>query len=479
MKIKSHIVKNKIGFSKWYKWIALILLLLFLLCCFFKGCNKKEETNENNSTSAQINNDTTYTRIDNKKRYYPLPIRKKRIINKDLIEIDRNDPLEREHVSNLINVYLHDGIDMEEFSKGAQQRLSQYKLIPIDTAEAYNRIQFEVNRDEKDEIILAFKKDSLQVKYATNEWIFKNTNTMSQFNDPGFENKNNIWFYESVGILDAWKYTKGDKNIRIAVLDDGFDLEHHELKNQFDKPWNVWDYNDKVNATKINRFHGTHVAGTIIGEANNNYGISGVAPSSTFIPIQLVNESGIITMSALLDGIFYALKNKVNIINLSIAMQVGNGAKYLSEADQIEIKNSYLKDEEKLWNEVFDLAIKEGVIIVQAAGNENLIAGVDPMKRSKNSVVVGSINHNKEKSSFSNYGDNVDIFVPGEKIYSALPENNMGYLDGTSMASPIVAGAIALIMSYYPDLNTEEVIKLLYSSKDNDKTMNLTKIFNA
>lgn len=481
MKEVRHFIEKRIWFSKWYKWISLLLLLLLLFCLFFKRCsNPSINQNSNNNNAGNLDNKNDNGFSDNRD-VAPLPINRnrQRPIDPDKIESDPNDPLNRDFINDLVNVYLKDTVDIENFYYEAVKDMPNYTLVPTDTAEAYKRIQFMVNKNDRDEIILAFKSDSSRVKYATKEWVFKSLTVSIPFNDPEYSDDQNKWFYEKTGVFDAWEYTKGKPEIKIAVLDDGFDLKHKELKNKFITPWNVMNYSDYVNSNEQNQFHGTHVAGTIVAEANNNFGISGVAPDCTFIPVQIADNSGYITTSSVLDGIFYALKNKANIINLSIAFSLGSAAKHINKNEQLLIKNTQLKDEEKLWEEVFEIAEKSNTIIVQAAGNDAVLSGVDPMKRNKNCIVVGALDSNLNHTSFTNFGDDVDVFVPGQQIYSSLPNDKMGYLDGTSMASPIVAGSVALIMSYKPDLNAEEIIKLVRASVGNNKVFNLTKIFNS
>lgn len=467
MEGEKHFIEKKIWFSKWYKWIAVGLFIILMLCVLPKCCSHDFVGRNHNTTP---NTDTISFHIDPHKR---------RIIDPDRIEPLKDDPLNRRVVSDLVNVYLKDTVEIKKFYAETKNRLSNYNLTTTDTAEVYKRIQFKVDISDKENIMIALRQDSINVKFVTNEWVYQRTITHST-SDPGYKDPKNSWFYEKIGVFDAWNYTKGNSSVKIAVLDDGFDLNHKELKNKYTNPWNVVHYNDVVYANTHDLYHGTHVAGSIIGEAGNSFGISGVAPNCTFIPVQISYESGIITISSLLDGIFYALKNKADIINLSIAMTMGQTSKSLNKNQQLFIRNHYLLDEEKLWDEVFEIAKNSNTIIVQAAGNDNVMAGIDPMKRSGNSIIVGALNPNLDLTAFTNYGADVDVYAPGFQIYSSLPNNNMGYLDGTSMASPIVAGSIALIKSHRPNLAAEEIIKLIRtsSSKNTNQFLDLGLIFN-
>lgn len=484
-KIKYHI-KGRVWFFKAYKWIALVLFLLLLLCLFFKCCSSDNTHNQSRKENAQElhrspNESLRNTPIKPKNGGVQLlSPRKPRVIDPDKIIVLPDDPLNRQVISDLVNVYLKDTIDIENYFVRTRNKLTNFDFSPIDTAEAYKRIQFEIDKMDKEDFMAALRKDTGSVKFVTHEWVYKQAN-VSVNKDPAFSIPKNSWFYEKIGVFEAWKHTKGNPAIKIAVLDDGFDLEHIELKNKYTLPWNVMDYNGEVYADEQSLSHGTHVSGLIIAEADNGFGISGVAPKCTLMPIQIADRSGYFTISTLLDGLFYAFKNKADIINLSIALSLGQHARYIDEENQAFIRDNDLKDEEKLWKEVFEIAKKSNTVIVQAAGNDHVLSGVDPMKRSENSIVVGAVDENLRLTSFSNYGSDVDVYAPGQQIYSTLPNNKMGYEDGTSMASPIVAGAVALIKSYNTDLSAQEIIQLIKDSVKNKQNpvIDLREIFNG
>lgn len=458
MKENKHKIEQKVYQSQWYKWIALVLFLLLILCLTLKCC---KNTTSNNSFVAK-----------------PLPSLPGRIppVDRGKIIPIPDDPFKREAVNDLVNIYLKDSIDISSFSTQAQNKYKDEIVEPTYFAKEYKRIQFRVDESKKDFLMAELKKDTAQIKFVTHEWILKQSFTRS--NDPDFLEEDNNWFYEKIGLEEAWGYTKGDTSLRIAIIDDGFDLQHNELKNQFISPWNVFKYDENVYGIPNKIFHGTHVASSAIGEVNNGFGISGVAPNCKFIPIQISDENGIITISSLLDGIFYALKNKAQIINLSLGLSLGPIASQLTKRDQEEIIKNKFKDEEELWKEVFTIALDEDVLIVQAAGNDNVESAMDPMKRSLNTIIVGACNQNFEPSTFTNYGNNVIVYAPGTKIYSALPNNEMGYLDGTSMASPIVTGCVALIKSYKPQMKANEIIDLIkkHSTDNADKVIRINEI---
>ncbi len=209
--------------------------------------------------------------------------------------------------------------------------------------------------------------------------------------------------------------------------------------------------------TKEEILHGTHVAGIVAGVRNNNLGGDGIA-----------NNVEILVVRAVPDGDEYDKD-----VALGIRYAVDNGAKV--------INGSFGKDfsPHKQW--VYDAikyAEKKDVLIVHAAGNdakdidtENNFPNDSDDKKTEfadNLITIGALNYEygaKLAANFSNFGKlNVDVFAPGVKIYATTPNNKYQFLQGTSMASPNVAGVAALIRSYYPKLSAKQVKHILMDS---------------
>ncbi|RYH72169.1 hypothetical protein EVU94_13970 [Flavobacteriaceae bacterium 144Ye] len=470
-------IKKKVYFFSAYKWIALVLFLLLLLCLTLKCCDYEKTTNVNNQLNEQNqNNGSALT--PNKPKQNVLPssenIRLIPIDSSQIIE-DKNDPLGRFVVKELVNVYLHDNVEIKDFVLSLKDQFPNDSIVTNYYAEVYKRVQLRVDENRKELLKETIKKDTVNVKFVTNEWVY---GSFFINKDPGFADKQNKWFYEYIGVFEAWKITQGSSDVKIAVLDDGFDLNHIEIKNNYQDQWNVFDYSSNVYANPKNHFHGTHVAGSIVGEQNNNFGISGVAPNCKIIPIQISNGSGIITMTSLLDGIFYALKNKANIINLSLGLSLGKKVQELSDVEQDLISKNVFLEEQELWDEVFEIVKNDGVIIVQAAGNDHVLANIDPMKRSENTIIVGAINQKGELAEFTNYGSKITVYAPGKQIYSSLPGNQMGFLDGTSMATPIISGCVALYISKNRNYEVKEVIELFAKQNRQNTSFNINELIN-
>lgn len=203
--------------------------------------------------------------------------------------------------------------------------------------------------------------------------------------------------------------------------------------------------------------HGTHVAGIIAAERNNGKGMNGVAQNVRIMSIRAVP-----------DGDEYDKD-----IALAIRYAVDNGAKVINTS----FGKYYATHPEWVWDAI-KYAAEKDVLIVNAAGNEGLDLDqktVFPNDQTKNDaeiannfITIGALNYkygSELVADFSNYGkSNVDAFAPGVKIWSTTPNNSYEYLQGTSMASPAVAGVAAMIRSYYPKLKASQVKQILMDS---------------
>ncbi|MFD2517346.1 S8 family peptidase [Salinimicrobium flavum] len=204
--------------------------------------------------------------------------------------------------------------------------------------------------------------------------------------------------------------------------------------------------------------HGTHVAGIIAAERDNNIGIKGVAKNVLIMPIRAVPDGDEYDKDIAL-AIRYAVDNGAQIINTSFG-------KYFSTHPE------WVRDAIKY-------AEQHDVLIVNAGGNEGLDLDTNtvypndqdvenPQEFADNFLTVGALSFTYGSNmiaSFSNYGkNNVDVFAPGTQIWSTTPNNGYEFLQGTSMAAPAVAGIAALIRSYYPKLSAEQVKKVIMDS---------------
>ncbi|MGG2063860.1 S8 family serine peptidase [Bacillus sp. S14(2024)] len=244
----------------------------------------------------------------------------------------------------------------------------------------------------------------------------------------------------SLHIEEAWKHA-GNKPVTVAVIDTGLNVKHPELQHSMLPPYNVVNpaggFNPEV--------HGTHVAGIIAAKENNELGAYGINPKAKILPVDVFGgEQGAADYN-IAKGILYAVDHGADVINMSL------GGPRPSAVVQ----------------EAINKAIEKNVVIVAAAGNDG--ESLYSYPASYNGVIsVGATDADNRLTDFSTYGPSMDIVAPGAQIFSTIytPEKPDTYakLNGTSMASPIVAGVASLIKSKYPDLNSYQVEALLKST---------------
>lgn len=202
--------------------------------------------------------------------------------------------------------------------------------------------------------------------------------------------------------------------------------------------------------------HGTHVAGIIAAERNNDLGVDGIASGVEIMAIRAV-PNGDERDKDIANAIRYAVDNGADVINMSFGKSYSPNKEVVDEAVKYADENN--------------------VLMVHGAGNsaENTDEKPSyPTDKFDNGeyanlwLTVGATGWKPNEefvAQFSNYGDEtVDLFAPGVDIYSTMPDNEYKFQEGTSMASPVVAGAAALIMAYYPDLTAQEVRQIILDS---------------
>ncbi|WP_320667959.1 cadherin-like domain-containing protein [Prochlorococcus sp. MIT 1307] len=265
----------------------------------------------------------------------------------------------------------------------------------------------------------------------------------------------NLWGLDAIDAKDVWMGT-GDfkgvtgEGVTVAVIDTGIDYSHREFAGRIVQGWDFVD-NDPI--AQDGHGHGTHVAGTIAG-ANDGVGITGVAYNAKIMPIRVLNNNGSGYLSDVLKGVYYAINNGADVINLSLGgggfMQEGwEAAKYASES---------------------------GVVSVMAAGNSAASQPGYPARYAIDyGIAVGAVDINKEMAWFSDRAGNTTmdyITAPGVNVYSALPGDRYTRWNGTSMAAPHVAGVAALLKSYDKSLSSERVEDLIMMSGTNSTEKN-------
>ena len=251
---------------------------------------------------------------------------------------------------------------------------------------------------------------------------------------------NKQWHHGFMCNEQAWELSYG-KNVVVAVIDTGIDIDHPDFAGRIISK----SYNSHTNQTgtayvRDDYGHGTHVSGILAGMINDTAGLCGVAPQAEIMTIKanIPAAPGYFEQSSLLRGVNYAVENGAQVINMSLGRPYGSGA------DQLE-------------RTVIANAVMNGVTVICAAGNYNP-GYVSYPAAYPETIAVSAIRWDGLFDiSYSNYGPEVDIAAPGTSIYSTVRGGGYDYNSGTSMASPCVSGAAALVLSQHPEYTPDQV----------------------
>ncbi|UBD64061.1 S8 family serine peptidase [Bacteroides salyersiae] len=301
--------------------------------------------------------------------------------------------------------------------------------------------------------------------------------------DPAFNDNRYSWQFEPIQAYEGWDITTGNPDVKVAIIDSFFDLTHPDFRGiRISDPISIergtTDVSPAPNADQSAFCHGTHVAGIIAGQMNNNIYSCGISPNTTIMPISLGMNMNSVT---LVEGVLYALYQGADVINVSIgSMFDENLINNMSSEDQVNYSKTVGLSMEKAWDYIYNMLDQRNCMIVWSAGNCKCFELMDNSKRNKNTIKVEAVDQNLNKAVFSNYGNIISenikesvISAPGVDILSTTPYRTAMSMSGTSMAAPIVTGAVALMKSIDPTLTNQEIIDILVSTGKplNDKTI--------
>ncbi|MGE0761909.1 MAG: S8 family peptidase [Bdellovibrionales bacterium] len=285
------------------------------------------------------------------------------------------------------------------------------------------------------------------------------------------------WGPARVNADQAWQQGYRGDGITVAVIDSGVDISHDQLRsqvarntgeianNRIDDDGN--GYVDDVNGfdftidqptIRDNGEHGTHVSGIIAAQHDDNVAgaqdhVQGIAPEAKILPLAFIDSSGSGSLFNAMRAIDYAAERGAQVINASW------GGASCSSIMRDQIGGLYAKK----------------VIFVAAAGNSGLNIDQFPEYPAAfnllSQLTIGATGGFEARAQFSNYGDQgVHLFAPGVDIVSTLPDQSVGPMSGTSMATPMVAGAIAVLLSARPLAGVDQLRQALYQSARIDRT---------
>lgn len=245
------------------------------------------------------------------------------------------------------------------------------------------------------------------------------------------------WEITKFNIQDKWRVSQGE-GVVVAVIDTGCDFNHKDLKDNIITGKNFVEPDQEP---MDRNGHGTHVCGTI-GAVNNGCGIVGVAPKVKIMPVKALGDSGGGILKNIVDAIVWAADANVDFITMSLGST--------SESSDLYRAIKYASD--------------KGVVIFCAAGNSG--PGVDIMypARYSETISIGAIDENLNRTNFTCSGEELDFLAPGHNIMGCVPNDNYAIMSGTSMSNPFAVGCAALVCSIYKKkknkLSTQEYIDI-------------------
>lgn len=424
-------------------YLAILGFILFSLVFWYFILGKSSEPTVKVVDSPHAQAGATEPSIGARQESSLLPI------TADNIIIDESS--KRKLVSNLVNIAIKDtSARIDEFIQAFNTSFdtSRYHLRYTDTTLNYLQVTVpDVERTQfKESVKHAIKNMDLLV---WDEYLFTRQVSLN--------NRVEAWYQQEINI-DPDRYKNLGAGVTIAVIDNGFDLNHPSLKGKSVVPYNVFYGNADVKPASVN--HGSHVASIALG---NSTLVKGICENCSLMPIQVEDPNGYTSSSYIIRGILYAIKHKADVINLSLGLALADQENIPLGLQEEFIKNG-AKDETDFWKELFAYAKKNNTVCVLAAGNSSMMTGFDPFQRSEFTIKVGALNKDGAVADFSNYGRYTTLFAPGVGILGAKPNNQSEVLDGTSMAAPVVAGYVALLKAKYPKASSTDLYNLLLTN---------------
>ena len=302
------------------------------------------------------------------------------------------------------------------------------------------------------------KLANIEFAQINNCYFSENQTDSTTPNDPLYSQQ---YYHQNINSEAGWDVTSGDPSVIIGILDVyGIQTNHEDLAdnmwiNKGEIPddgidnddngyvddihgWNFWTNNNGQSSPWYTNYHATSVAGISAASTNNSIGVAGVCQQCKILTLRMRNS--IQTVPAL----FYAFDNGAKVINMSFG--------------------SYYENDPIL-DKAFDYLYENNIVLIASAGNDNTDTAHYPSGH-PHVLSIAATNIDNNSTDFTNYGLDVDLAAPGEDIYTTfMYEGDKGtkyaYMDGTSVAAPIVSGAAGLLLSKYPNLKTEDIYNTL------------------
>ncbi|WP_201003715.1 S8 family peptidase [Paenibacillus glycanilyticus] len=340
------------------------------------------------------------------------------------------------HVKDVV-VHFQDKLTNQQLEQ-IKQKINAEKIQRVGDTYVFRSKNMDADR-----MVHYFQK-SWKTEYVEPHYLYLTNETAASDNTADIITPNDAlysqyqWNLPSIETEKGWGLSKGNDKVIVAILDTGVQADHPDLKGKLLNGTNIVDTNAAPNDDVG---HGTHVAGIIGATVNNGEGVAGISWYNKIMPVKVLDSSGAGSTYSVAQGIIWATDHGAKVINMSLGNYAQ--AEFLHDA----IKYAYDHD----------------VVMVAASGNDNTDRPGYPAAYPE-VFAVAATDASKNKASFSNFGDYIDVAAPGDSIASTYPGSQYAALSGTSMASPHVAALAGLIRSINPDLNNEEVMDIMRKS---------------
>lgn len=439
-------------------WLNLSIALALILIAAFAGRLHKWQWRHSAPQSSQTSRSSEETEADpgsneSDSSKTEILVRFRSNVSRDAIEnitSRLNDEVED-------RIEAVDGLEVieDEDNRSVDEVVAQYRaLSEVQYAEANSEI--ELDHDGAGKHV-----------HANDELFYKQWGLFNHGQDGGKSGAD-------ISAMQAWAVTTGSDQVVVAVLDSGVDYTHPDLAaNVWTRPEIIKQYEDEDLASDgaiddVHGFnvvedngdpmddngHGTHCAGIIGAEGGNETGIAGVDWTVKIMPLKFMDSDGAGTTKDAIEAINYVINRK----------RAGVNVRVISASWGSTIKSQALED-------VIRKAGDEGILFVAAAGNDHSDNDAKPHYPASydlnNVISVAAVDRNDELTSFSNWGaTSVDVAAPGQQIVSTWLDHGFEEKQGTSMATPFVAGVAALVLSTNQGISINDLRTRLVNSVD-------------
>lgn len=354
-----------------------------------------------------------------------------------ILKLDANSQREISHIENKYKIHLEPAFTPD--------------LALTTELDDYYTIDITEERLSDTKSIYASLKQESSVRDITWNTIYRSTLTKGDMTEQRAGKymttdpmRNRQWNLDAIKYDEMLAYIAANnirpkKSARLFILDSGVDSGHEEMNGVYRSLASEYDHDIKG--------HGTHCAGVAAAGNNNGKGISSIIPSAdwaTVTSISVLGDKGYGSRKTILEGMITAVDQGADVISMSL----GGLSLFGSRG---------------LYDQAVNYANANGAIVVVAAGNSNSDADSYSPANSSGSITVSAIDENLNRAVFSNTVQNIEkaVAAPGTNILSAFPGNQYETYNGTSMATPHVAGLIAVLRAVQPRLTVDQAYTIL------------------